>query len=127
MSKETVLNENAFLVSETNEKGIITYANDQFCHVAEYAINDLVGQAHNIVRHEDMPKAAFEDLWKTVKSGEVWQGYVKNKTKSGGFYWVYATVYPYKNEQGEQCYMSCRRKPCKEKVFEAQELYKSLR
>ena len=127
MSRETVLKDDAFLVSETNAKGIITFANKQFCDVAEYDLDELMGQPHNMVRHSDMPKAAFEDLWKTVKSGQVWQGYVKNKTKSGGYYWVYATVYPYKNEAGEQCYMSCRRKPSKEKIEEAIALYKTMR
>ena len=127
MSRETVLKDDAFLVSETDAKGIITFANEQFCDVAEYNLDELMGQPHNMVRHQDMPKAAFEDLWKTVKSGKVWQGYVKNKTKSGGFYWVFATVYPYKNEAGEQCYMSCRRKPERQKVDEAIQLYKTLR
>jgi len=127
MSRETVLRDDAFLVSETNAKGIITFANQQFCDVAEYSLDELMNQPHNMVRHQDMPKAAFEDLWKTVKSGQVWQGYVKNKTKSGGYYWVYATVYPYKNEAGEQCYMSCRRKPSKEKIEEAIALYKTMR
>lgn len=127
MSRETVLKDDAFLVSETDAKGMITFANEQFCDVAEYSLDELMGQPHNMVRHQDMPKAAFEDLWKTVKSGKVWQGYVKNKTKSGGFYWVFATVYPYKNEAGEQCYMSCRRKPERQKVDEAIQLYKTLR
>ncbi|MGA1932778.1 PAS domain-containing protein [Arcobacter sp. YIC-464] len=127
MSRETVLKDDAFLVSETDAKGMITFANEQFCEVAEYSLDELLGQPHNMVRHPDMPKAAFEDLWKTVKDGHVWQGYVKNKTKSGGYYWVYATVYPYKNEAGEQCYMSCRRKPERQKVEEAIQLYKTLR
>lgn len=127
MSRETVLKDDAFLVSETDSKGIITFANKQFCDVAEYSLDELMDQPHNMVRHGDMPKAAFEDLWKTVKAGKVWQGYVKNKTKSNGYYWVYATVYPYKNENGEQCYMSCRRKPSREKIEEAIALYKTLR
>ncbi len=126
MSKETVLKDDAFLVSETNAKGIITFANEQFCDVAEYSLDELMGQPHNMVRHPDMPKAAFKDLWETVKSGEVWQGYVKNKTKSGGYYWVFATVYPYKNDQGEQCYMSCRRKPSREDIDKAIDLYKTM-
>ena len=127
MSRETVLKDDAFLVSETDAKGIITFANEQFCNVAEYNLDELMNQPHNMVRHSDMPKAAFKDLWETVQKGQVWQGYVKNKTKSGGYYWVYATVYPYKNEAGEQCYMSCRRKPSREKIQEAEELYKTLR
>lgn len=124
---ETVLSDDAFLVSETDAKGTIIFANEQFCKVAEYTLDDLVGQPHNVVRHEDMPKAAFEDLWTTVKKGEVWQGYVKNKTKSGGYYWVFATVYPYKNEKKEQCYMSIRRKPSRENIEKHAELYKTMR
>lgn len=126
MSKETILSDNAFLVSETDEKGKILFANEQFCSVAEYSLDELVGKPHNVVRHKDMPKAAFKDLWETVKSGEVWQGYVKNQTKSGGFYWVKATVYPYKNEKKEQCYMSCRRKASPQEINEAINLYKTM-
>lgn len=127
MSKETILNDNAFLVSETDAKGTIIFANEQFCKVAEYSKDELVGKPHSIVRHEDMPRAAFEDLWKTVKSGNVWQGYVKNKTKSGGYYWVFATVYPYKNDDNEQCYMSIRRKPSRVEVDKHVSLYKTMR
>ena len=123
---ETILKDDAFLVSETDAKGVILFANEEFCHIAEYSLDELQGQNHNIVRHPDMPKAAFKDLWDTVHNGKVWQGFVKNRTKSGGFYWVFATIYPYKNDEGEQCYMSCRRKPLKEDIKKAQELYKTL-
>lgn len=126
IDKETVLNDDAFLVSETDAKGYIIFANKEFCSVAEYEVDELVGKPHNMVRHNDMPKAAFKDLWDTVKSGEVWQGYVKNKTKSGGYYWVFATVYPYKNQNGEQCYMSIRRKPSKDEVSKHEALYKTM-
>lgn len=126
MSKETIINDDAFLVSETDEKGVIIFANEEFCKVAEYSKEELVGKPHNIVRHKDMPKAAFEDLWKTVKEGKVWQGFVKNATKNGGFYWVFATVYPYKNEAKEQCYMSIRRKPSREDIQKYEKLYKSM-
>jgi len=124
--KETVLNDNAFLVSETDAKGNIIFANAQFCKVAEYTQEELLGNPHNMVRHPDMPRAAFKDLWDTIKTDEVWQGYVKNKTKSGGYYWVYATIYPYRNDNGEQCYMSCRRKPSREDIQKAEALYKTM-
>lgn len=124
--KETILDDRAFLVSETDAKGNILFANKQFCKIAEYAEDELVGKPHNLVRHQDMPKAAFKDLWETVKSGNVWQGFVKNKTKSGGFYWVFATVYPYKNENNEQCYMSIRRKPSREDIKKYEELYRTM-
>ena len=71
MEKETVLDDYAFLVSETDEKGIIRFANNDFCEVAEYTLEELIGQPHNMVRHRDMPKAAFKSLWETVQKGEI--------------------------------------------------------
>ena len=124
--KETVLSENAFLVSETDAKGIITFANKEFCDIAGYSLDELIGKPHNLIRHSDMPKAAFADLWDTLNKGIFWQCYVKNKTKSGGFYWVLATVYPYFNNNKEQCYMSCRRKVSPEDIRKAEQLYKSM-
>jgi aerotaxis receptor len=124
--QETILNDDSFLVSETDAKGMVTFANEEFCKIAEYNLEELMGKNHNLVRHKDMPKAAFKDLWDTVKSGKVWQGYVKNSTKSGGYYWVFATVYPFKNEKNEQCYLSCRRKPSREDVEKYGELYKTM-
>ena len=127
MSRETVLDDYAFLVSETDEKGIIRFANDDFCKIAEYALDDMVGQPHNMVRHKDMPKAAFKDLWDTVKKGNIWTGYVKNATKSGGYYWVYATVYPFESCDGSKGYMSCRRKASNDEISEHEALYKEWR
>nr|WP_323666079.1 PAS domain-containing protein [Aliarcobacter butzleri] len=96
-----------------------------FCKIAEYNINELIGQPHSIVRHPDMPKIAFQDLWDTVKGGKVWTGYVKNATKSGGFYWVFATVYPFVTQNGENGYLSCRRKASNQEIAKAEELYKT--
>jgi PAS domain S-box-containing protein len=127
MGAETVLDEYAFLVSETDAKGIIKFANDDFCKVAGYTLDELVGEPHNLVRHRDMPRAAFKDLWSTVKSGNIWSGYVKNGTKSGGYYWVYATVFPFKSCDGSLGYLSCRRKPSKEEIDKHEKLYKELR
>ena len=122
--KETVLDEYSFLVSETDSKGIIQFANEDFCKVAEYTIEELMGQPHNMVRHKDMPKKAFKSLWDTVQKGQVWTGYVKNATKSGGYYWVFATVYPFESCDGSNGYMSCRRKASEKEIIEAVELYK---
>lgn len=126
-SRETILEDNAFIVSETDFKGNITFANEEFCRVAEYTQDELIGQPHNIIRHPDMPRAAFEDLWSTVREGKVWQGYVKNKTKSNGYYWVFATIYPFKNDKKEQCFMSIRRKASAQETQKHEELYKSMR
>ena len=122
--KETVLDEYSFLVSETDSKGIIQFANEDFCKVAEYTIEELMGQPHNMVRHKDMPKKAFKSLWDTVQKGQVWTGYVKNATKSGGYYWVFATVYPFESCDGSKGYLSCRRKASSQEINEVIELYK---
>ena len=123
MSRETILDKNAFLVSETDAKGIIKFANEDFCKVAGYTLEELVGKPHNVVRHKDMPKKAFKSLWDTVQRGEIWTGYVKNATKDGGYYWVFATVYPFESSDGTQGYLSCRRKPTSEEIEKAQRLY----
>ncbi len=123
---ERILNEDALLVSETDEKGTIIFANDDFCKVAGYCIDQLIGKPHNIVRHPDMPRAAFKDLWDTVKRGEVWTGYVKNSVQGGtGFYWVYATVFPVMRN-GKRHYISCRKKPTVDEIESATALYKTL-
>ena len=126
MGKEIVLDEFAFLVSETDEKGTIIFANDDFCKMAEYSVDELIGKPHNIVRHKDMPKIAFKDLWETVKKGEIWSGYVKNASKSGNYYWVFATVFPTTTSDGRKGYLSCRRKASDDEIAEHVELYKEL-
>ena len=125
---EYVLKNDDFLVSQTDATGKIIFANDDFCKIAGYTIDEMIGKPHSLVRHPDMPKAAFKSLWDTVQNGEVWTGYVKNKTKSGGFYWVYATVYPMSDPHtGEIRYMSCRRKPSKKEIEDAETMYKTMR
>lgn len=126
--QEYFLKNDDFLVSQTDAKGIILFANDDFCKIAGYKIDELVGKNHNIVRHPDMPKVAFKDLWETVKQNKVWSGYVKNRTKDGGHYWVFATVYPmHDTVRNATTYISCRRKPSAQEINEAQALYKTLR
>lgn len=120
---EIKLTKESFLVSETDKKGKITFANEDFCKIAGYELEDLLGKPHNVVRHPDMPKAAFKDLWETVQKGQIWRGYVKNSCKqSGDFYWVYATVYPRENG-----YMSCRRKASQDEINAAEKLYKTMK
>lgn len=122
--QETVLDDYAFLVSETDSKGIIKFANNDFCNIAEFTLDELLDQPHSMVRHKDMPRKAFKSLWDTVQKGEIWTGYVKNATKSGGYYWVYATVYPFESCDGSQGFMSCRRKASKQEIAAAEDLYR---
>lgn len=126
MSREITLQKDTMIVSETDEKGVIIYANADFCKMAGYSKDELIGQAHNLVRHPDMPKVAFEDLWKTVQNGKTWNGIVKNKTKDGNFYWVNATAFLSTDSRGNKRYVSIRVKPTKEEVANAEALYKTL-
>jgi aerotaxis receptor len=126
-NNEILLDTKAFLVSETDEKGIIRFANDEYCKYAGYTVDELIGKPHNIVRHPDVPKAAFKDLWATIKSGKKWRGFVKNKAKDGRFYWVFATVYPFISCDGSKGYISCRRKISEFEAKKYEELYKNMR
>ena len=90
LNEEIKMSISDIIVTETDDKGIIIFANEDFCKIAGYKKEELLGSPHNMVRHSDMPKAAFKDLWQTVQSGKIWKGIVKNKTKNGGFYWVNA-------------------------------------
>ncbi|MCT7519919.1 PAS domain-containing protein [Aliarcobacter cryaerophilus] len=121
--KEMSLEKNTIIVSQTNEKGEIIFANNDFCKIAGFSLDELIGKAHNTVRHSDMPKWAFEDLWRTLKSGKTWKGIVKNRTKDGGYYWVNATAFPSRNSDGTIRYVSVRVKPTKEEIEIAKKLY----
>jgi PAS domain S-box-containing protein/diguanylate cyclase (GGDEF)-like protein len=89
------------IVSKTDKKGVITYVNKQFCEVSGYTKDELLGRHHNIVRHPDMPKEAFADMWKTIQSKKIWKGIVKNKKKDDSFYIVDATIIPLLDKEGE--------------------------
>eukprot|EP01029_Cantina_marsupialis_P026830 TRINITY_DN73035_c0_g1_i1.p1 TRINITY_DN73035_c0_g1~~TRINITY_DN73035_c0_g1_i1.p1 ORF type:complete len:431 (-),score=85.08 TRINITY_DN73035_c0_g1_i1:1607-2899(-) len=88
------------LISETDPKGIITYANDIFCNISGYSKEELIGQNHNIIRHPDMPPKVFEKLWKTIQDKKVWKGKVKNLAKDGTPYYVKATIFPILDKDG---------------------------
>lgn len=114
------------IVSRTDPAGIITQVNQSFVDMSGYAEHELLGQPHHILRHPDMPPAAFKDLWDTVQRGEKWHGYVKNLRKDGGYYWVMATVIP-NMRGGRICgYTSVRRKPARRKVEECMRIYPTL-
>ncbi|MDQ7002814.1 MAG: methyl-accepting chemotaxis protein [Ghiorsea sp.] len=112
------------LVSKTDLKGKITYANEAFCKIAGLCEDELLGQPHNVVRHPDMPSAAFADLWATVKAGKPWEGLVKNRAADGGFYWVKANVAPEYDESGQlRGYISVRTYPTDVEIKDASALY----
>jgi PAS domain S-box-containing protein len=114
------------LVSVTDLNGDITYANPEFCNIAGYSLEELVNQHHNIVRHPDMPKAAFTDLWEKLKNGESWRGMVKNRCKNGDYYWVDAYVTPLIQNGKITGYQSVRTCPTQDQKKAAENLYGSL-
>ena len=116
-----------YLVSKTDLKGTITHANDAFVHVSGFQRDELLGRSHNLVRHPDMPAAAFADLWQTVKSGLPWHGLVKNRCKNGDYYWVRAFVVPVRKDGQPVGYMSVRTEPSRDEVRAAEHLYAQVR
>ena len=118
--------ENGLIVSSTDLKGIITYANRKFCEIASYSRDELVGQNHNIVRHPDMPKAAFKEVWDTIKAGKEWTGVVKNLRKDGKYYWVYSHITPILKDGEITGYTAARRPASETEKNEVIPVYKEL-
>jgi len=118
---------NTNLVSKTDTKGVITHANDAFVAMSGFSRQELIGSSHNLVRHPDMPAEAFADLWQTIKSGLPWRGIVKNRCKSGDYYWVDAFVVPVRQNGTTIGYMSVRTPPSRDQVQKAEALYGAIR
>lgn len=117
MKRPTPINEEVFfdgrsLISETDTKGIITFVNRKFSEMSGYSKDEAIGQPHSLLRHPDMPKIAFEQMWKVIQEGKIWEGYVKNLRKDGKFYWVIVNIVPKKDEAGEIIgYIASRKVP----------------
>lgn len=111
-NREIALKDDEFIVSKTDTKGRITYANRVFMQIANYPEDQLLGVQHNILRHPDMPRGVFRLLWNTLKEEQEFFGYVKNMTADGGFYWVFANITPDWDVHDKVVgYYSVRRKP----------------
>jgi len=124
---EIVLDDHALLVSRTDINGRITFVNTEFVQISGFTEDELLGAPHNLVRHPHMPKEAFADLWATVKDGRPWEGFVKNRTKSGDYYWVRANVTPITEDGTVIGYVSIRSKPTRAQVTAAEKLYADFR
>lgn len=114
------------LISTTDLKGVITYANDDFVSVSGFTREELVGQQHSIVRHPFMPKVAFADLWKTVAQDKAWRGIVVNRCKNGDYYWVDAYVTPIYRDGKKVGYQSVRVAPPSALVTRTYDLYSAI-
>ena len=127
VARERVMREEDFIVSKTDPKGRIVYANRIFMEFAGYDEHELLGTQHNIVRHPDMPRAVFKMMWETLLSGQEFFGYVKNMASDGSFYWTFANVTPTKDQQGNTIgFYSVRRKPRTDAIAYLQPIYSDM-
>jgi len=125
--KEIVMNQNDFIVSKTNTKGIITYCNRIFMDMAGYVEDELIGKNHNIIRHPDMPKVAFKLVWDTIQSGNEIFAFVKNLRHDGGFYWVFTHITADYDLDGNIVgYTSVRRAPTRSAIEAITPLYAQM-
>ena len=116
----------ANILSTTNLKGVVTYVNPDFVAISGYREDELLGRSHNLVRHPDMPPAAFAHLWQTLKSGRSWMGVVKNRCKNGDHYWVSAFATPVVRDGAVVEYQSVRNQATPEQIARAEALYASM-
>ena len=126
-NNEFVLRDDSSIVSKTDLKGLITYVNPDFIEASGFTEAELMGQPHNLVRHPDMPVEAFDDLWKTLKKGRPWTGFVKNRRKDGGYYWVIANAAPIFENGSCTGYISVRSKPSRAQIEAHEAAYKLFR
>jgi PAS domain-containing protein len=120
------LTANDILISSTDLKGHITFANDKFYEVAQFPSGSLMGQPHNIIRHPDMPKGGFADLWSTIQGGDLWHGVVLNRGHKGRVYWVRATVFPCFEGNQIVGYISVRSAPTPSEIDRAKRVYRKI-
>ncbi|QNH13537.1 PAS domain-containing protein [Xanthomonas sp. SI] len=121
--REVAYPDGRLIVSRTDLDGVITHANDAFVELSGWPRATLTGAPHCILRHPDMPRRAFADLWDTVLGGEKWHGYVKNLRRDGACYWVYATALPNVRNGQVVGFTSVRRKPSRRRIDALQPLY----
>ncbi len=126
-NEEIELRNNVYIESDTDPKGIITYANDYFAEISGYAPEELIGQPHNIVRHPDMPRILFKILWDRLKAGENFVAAVKNLAKDGRYYWVFTDFETVRDETGKTVGYKAIRKKISHHVTDLLDpLYKKL-
>lgn len=124
---ERVMREDDFIVSKTDLKGRITYGNEIFIEFSGYTEQELLGSQHNIIRHPDMPRAAFKLAWDTIQAGREFFAYVKNMSKDGGFYWVFTHITPDFGPKGEIVgYYSVRRCPRRDALAKIEPVYRQM-
>ena len=126
--REVQLQPKELIITKTDPKGHITYANRVFTRIAEYPEYELLGKPHNLIRHPDMPRGVFRLMWKTLQAGQEFFGIIKNYTASGDYYWVFANVTPdYGSDRKLAGYYSVRRPPARAAVEAVIPIYEQMR
>jgi len=126
-SSEVLLDSEDLIISKTDLKGRITYANRTFMRIAGYGEEDLLNQPHNLIRHPDMPRGVFKFLWHELRQGHEFFGFVKNYTIDQGFYWVFANITPDFDATGNiQGYFSVRRRPNEDAIKVIEPVYQKM-
>jgi len=123
---EEYIFDKGLIISSTDTKGIITYVNRKFCEISGYTKNELKGINHNIVRHPDMPKMAFSEIWTTIQAKKEWTGIVKNLRKDGRYYWVYSHISPVEEDGLIIGYTAARRPASRTEIEETLPIYQTL-
>jgi aerotaxis receptor len=124
---EEYIFEGRAIIGQTDLEGVITFINRQFCNISGYKAEELIGKPYNIIRHPDMPRATFEQMWKTIKSGQAWNGLIKNLRKDGLYYWVETEILPIKNEDDKITgFITTGKSASRTNIQETAELYKKM-
>jgi PAS domain S-box-containing protein len=127
INNQVALNSDEFIVSKTDIKGKIVYANRTFMRISGFSEPKLLGQPHSLIRHPDMPRGAFYLLWKTLQQGDEFFGFVKNLCADGSYYWVFANITPDYDADGRlHGYYSVRRKPSAAALLEISPVYRKM-
>ncbi len=123
---ENAVRDSDVLISRTDPKGRITYVSEDFCRISEFSRDEMIGRPHNLIRHPDVPPAIFADLWSTIQAGKPWNGIVKNRARSGNYYWVEANVTPLVRAGSIVGYLSVRRRPTEKQKQDAIAYYRRV-
>ncbi|MFP4155734.1 MAG: PAS domain-containing protein [Halothiobacillaceae bacterium] len=126
--REIRLPDDSYIVSKSDEKGIITYANRVFMQVSGYRESELLGKPHKILRHPEMPRGVFRHLWETIQRGEECFAFINNLARNGDHYWVLANVTPDFDEDHRQItgYFSCRRMASRAAIEQSSAMYRKM-
>jgi len=127
-TENEILYDGLTMITETDANGIITYVNSKFMQMTGYRENELLGRSHNILRHPDMPKVIYEELWSSLIQDEPWKGHIKNRRKDGSFYWAVVIITPKHDESGKvNGYIAIRETPAIQSLETIKECYRLLK